>query len=522
MADECAVCAEVKPDLVTCPCGFTACKDCSEKWMLQQNTQASCCQCGKAWDRAFLYNNFGSEFLCTKYDPFFDDIVLKRELGLMHEVMPVVEWMSSKKKFEQTRKQIAKTEMTLSAMMSVASRKVTADSDFETSSSHLRNTSIKHAMYAAELRHCNNMIRFINKRIQSSGDRDQRKPKTSRFVFKCPVTTCRGMLNERFVCAVCLGEACPKCHEPTTCSSPGGNGNPEGNGNSEGNGNDESSTNVPRNSHDSGSNTGSGSSSSCCGEHICDAKKIESIQLIMRTSRQCPACHEAIFRTDGCNVMFCTRCFTGFDWSTLEVIKGPIHNVHYLQHIQSNPDWQPTPAAACDGTPLSQDRSLVVKYNALGKPEVFNRFLGLEQLRRHILGHEVQLGSWDTVKLNRESRIGLALGKIDTAKFKAEVTRRYKHVEYKRQVADVWQTTASSISDLVARFLQVDRHDYQALVCEVNTLVEYSNKCMADLGKVYACGHRAIEMNYPFSAQPYHVVAVSQKQHHSGKRARIE
>ena len=43
-----------------------------------------------------------------------------------------------------------------------------------------------------------------------------------------------------------------------------------------------------------------------------------------------------IFKISGCNQMFCTQCHVAFDWRTLQIETGVVHNPHFMQWLQEN------------------------------------------------------------------------------------------------------------------------------------------------------------------------------------------
>lgn len=68
--------------------------------------------------------------------------------------------------------------------------------------------------------------------------------------------------------------------------------------------------------------------------HICDQKVLDSLKLITDECVKCPCCRVPIYRTEGCNHMFCTNCHGSFDWNTGEQIS---------EDEQSNPlyfEWK--------------------------------------------------------------------------------------------------------------------------------------------------------------------------------------
>jgi len=63
--------------------------------------------------------------------------------------------------------------------------------------------------------------------------------------------------------------------------------------------------------------------------HICNTDDVQSIAMIQHETKQCPRCTTYIFRTMGCNHMYCTNCQTHFDWVSGEILKTS-SNGHYL------------------------------------------------------------------------------------------------------------------------------------------------------------------------------------------------
>ncbi len=67
--------------------------------------------------------------------------------------------------------------------------------------------------------------------------------------------------------------------------------------------------------------------------HRCKKDDIATIKLLKENTKSCPKCSTGIYRSEGCPQMFCTICHTAFDWNTLQIIKGAIHNPHYLELV---------------------------------------------------------------------------------------------------------------------------------------------------------------------------------------------
>lgn len=94
--------------------------------------------------------------------------------------------------------------------------------------------------------------------------------------------------------------------------------------------------------------------------HLCDDGYVKTVDMLKRDSTSCPKCATMIFKTDGCNQMFCTQCHTAFDYRTGKVETGPVHNPHYFEWLRTRPDVDPVPT--CDRDPVA---SLIHTYRVL-------------------------------------------------------------------------------------------------------------------------------------------------------------
>jgi len=106
-------------------------------------------------------------------------------------------------------------------------------------------------------------------------------------MIKCPTNLCKGVIGENYTCPVCSVEICEECH------------------------------NIPN------------------GSHVCKTEDIESIQMISKSTKNCPKCMVPIHKIDGCNQIWCVSCHIAFDYRTGE-IETKIHNPHYYEWMRNN------------------------------------------------------------------------------------------------------------------------------------------------------------------------------------------
>jgi hypothetical protein len=137
----------------------------------------------------------------------------------------------------------------------------------------------------------NQQIYDLENKIYSNDMKTSNKKKEKKIVFimPCPMENCKGYISDKYVCQLCDQEICNACHQAKSNSN----------------------------------------------EHQCKRDDIKSATIIKESSKPCPNCYVAIFKISGCNQMFCTHCHIVFDWETLEIDKGAVHNVHYFEWITS-------------------------------------------------------------------------------------------------------------------------------------------------------------------------------------------
>jgi len=112
------------------------------------------------------------------------------------------------------------------------------------------------------------------------------------FIKPCGRDGCKGFLSTAYKCGLCDYYSCSKCHV------------------------------VKGKDKDA--------------PHECNPDDLASVREIAKTTRDCPGCGAATFKTEGCDQMFCTvkGCETAFSFRTGRRETGVIHNPHYFEMRQ--------------------------------------------------------------------------------------------------------------------------------------------------------------------------------------------
>lgn len=228
-------------------------------------------------------------------------------------------------------------------------------------------------------------------------------------VMKCPVGECKGFLDSKFYCGLCNTHVCSDCH---------------------GNKGDD--------------------------EHKCNKDDVATIKELNRTTKPCPSCHTRIFKTDGCDQMFCIQCHTAFSWTTGRVETGVIHNPHYLEELRAGKIQHQRHQPHQGGCGVMRNVHEVIsvyrdfcKNNQLGLEERNKISRSVEYFYQRLVHHRaVTLPEFTRVVDREDERINYLTGKLDEKKFKQRLYVHRKSSQRKieeQQIVDNMVNTGEAI-----------------------------------------------------------------------------
>lgn len=163
---------------ITCFCDFSACKQCSEKYLLDILTDPHCMNCRKEWNREFLDAQFTKKFVSKDLKTRREHVLLDREKSMMPATQIYIE---RKKEADSLLTEIADINRKIKELQ-------------------LAKMTLQARYYG--LLHARN----LNRPGASETKRE--------FVRACPMTGCKGFLSTQWKCGVCDNWTCPECHEP--------------------------------------------------------------------------------------------------------------------------------------------------------------------------------------------------------------------------------------------------------------------------------------------------------------------
>lgn len=282
----------------------------------------------------------------------------------------------------------------------------------------------------SELQHLHSLIAW---KVRHLSDRKEEETR-QKFTMKCPVADCRGFLSSRYKCGVCNGRVCPDCH-----------------------------IELKEEKHD------------------CEPDLVKTVEELKKTTKNCPNCHVPIFKSSGCDQMWCVNCHVAFNWKTGEIEKGVIHNPEYFEFMRRmgtqarNPHEQ-----VCGGLPDFR----TVNFYARTRAEsdfLQHYYQQLAHLRNDTMR---RLPTPMDNQSNLNLRISYLMKEITDEEFKTTLRQKETELEKKlehRQILDTYVSVGEEMLRQVA-----GRHITLAfLATQLKQLLPIVNDQLEELNRVF-------------------------------------
>lgn len=268
------------------------------------------------------------------------------------------------------------------------------------------------------------------------------------FFMACPSHGCRGRLSTAYKCGLCSHFFCPDCHV------------------------------------DKGLNREA-------GDHECKKEDIETVEVLKENTRPCPKCHMGIFKTSGCDQMWCTQCHTCFSWRSGNILNGVIHNPHFYE-------WQRTQNGGRAPRVIGDIRcgGIIPSFNlyqAILRTPSYNAEEAsfLRNLHRVIVHIEnISLPSIRNRFQNREIRhrnlgVRYLMEKINKEEWVELLYRASKQEEKYRSYAQILETLVFNVSEFFRQFSASPSLSLRETKKYCEQVLEFANQEIDKLNKQY-------------------------------------
>jgi len=256
------------------------------------------------------------------------------------------------------------------------------------------------------------------------------KKSIKKFVMKCMKNDCRGFLSESYTCGLCSTNFCKDCHHTIDL------------------------------------------------EHKCNPDEVATIKELNKTTKPCPKCQIRIFKTDGCDQMFCISCHTAFSWKTGEIELGIIHNPHYFQALREGNINDPRHRQEHGGCgPIPVYQNIYAIYNT----SVYRKLLDIyyQQFRHH---RQVSLFELTRREDRISDRLRYLISEMDEKIFKQRLFVHYQHSLRRREEYQILDSFVT-IGEELFRLLKKD--NIEETVSQLNKLREITHNAFILLDQKY-------------------------------------
>lgn len=243
--------------------------------------------------------------------------------------------------------------------------------------------------------------------------------------------------------------------------------------------------------------------------HECDPNAVATASALQKETKPCPSCQVPIYRTEGCSQMWCTHCNTAFDWNTLAVSKGNIHNPHYFEFVRRGGGIVRAPEdVVCGGLPRPEDiRSKVRGCGAPLQKTVFNALQCLTHIQDVDL-HDIRVRAMARPANTEDVRIRYLLNGITEGELAQELWRTEKRIDRERAQLDLLEMLCTVGVEVFQRLMAGPdtppggSQNVEEVVQSLEALRVYFNEMSQRLSKRFQLSqYKAIAQDYDRVAQ---------------------
>lgn len=450
MSDLCSICCDKKVKITCFKCNFISCIDCNKTYFMCDDNAVEkehCMSCRVIWTRSFLTTYFSKKFINDTLKKHREDILLKYEKSLLQNTQEELNNMKEKQKMKEEL--IVLTELyrytkELSKYVNAYLRKfyknhdptLTYDVDFE----RFNNMSIELTKHNQEL---GDREFYLHERVKGNYTQTEER---RQFIKHCPRNDCRGFLSNHWKCGICEYYICNLCHEEIGLSKK--------------------------------------------DEHQCKPENVQMAVIINKSCKSCPKCGVLIFKIDGCDQMWCTKCQTAFSWNTLQIQNGQVHNPHYYEYLASigmNRDNIRRNDRCADNI-TSFD---IMKFLTSKKIKYNDDLKNIDRAIIHnanVVIHRYNVNNTNKELQNKDLRFKYLNYEIDDAKFKWLLQKREKNIKKKNDIYTVYNSYNETLQTLFNNIITSEtQKEYNDHISNIKSWRIWSNTEIEKINKIYDC-----------------------------------
>jgi hypothetical protein len=290
-----------------------------------------------------------------------------------------------------------------------------------------------------------------NMLLSTQGDQVPETKERRKFVRKCPVTDCRGFLSTQWKCDICENNICHACNEIKDKDK----------------------------------------------EHTCNPEHVETMNLLKKDTKACPSCGTMIFKISGCAQMWCPDCHTAFNWNTLQIEKGVIHNPHFYEFQRlggrTNRNAGDIP---CGGMPDVNELYLACNMRVPNNgryhmqafiPNNCKIVFDFHRFINHVDRVEVPAYTYRLPHENNlELRVKYLINELTEEDFKSILQKNEKAREKLRDIGNILTMVVHTGTDILRQFVskELTLENFTEIIVNLR---DYTNETLQIISKRYPC-----------------------------------
>ena len=420
-------CREMK--CINKDCGESYCVQCFLRHTTENNTNGECLFCSTEIDKDIIYQA-GFKYQYDEYLRHRSNMFFSRQKSLLPQAQIVI----TQRKEEAERKDVL-TDMRhelkeLRCMLGLEKCKETR-----------KSLRLQIRLLSKDMDDISN----LNHRDNNSTEQNSTEQNLSSGE-RCAHENCKGFLNRQRKCLLCDSYSCAKCHEPKKSI------------------NDE--------------------------EHECDPNTVETVKLLSGDSKFCPNCSATIFKISGCSQMYCTVCFTAFDWNTLKIVtSGVIHNPHFYEmQRQGLGGARNAGDIECGGLPhfYTFKSKILNEVNRDSTNEYYLKMLDTHRFINHV--SQIEMHRFPITENNDtllENRIRFLTNEIDEKNWNSNVHREMKKVEFNKEMRILLDTFVQTTTGIIQLHDNSNTPNLIESVENIDKVIIYINEQLTKVTKKY-------------------------------------
>jgi len=484
---ECAICCEKfngsTRKAVVCGCEHVACRECTQRYLLESVNDPDCMACHRRWLPMFVHENFTKVFAETKLRKHREEVLFDREKSMLPATQELAEQRKKVNAVAAKLKQLRKQKKELDTIVRTV-RPTFYDYILQFAPEERFTQIAERAKIEGDIASLNAQIKYavilterpelLSMEARPIDESARTAPVPARgaarqFIRACPAADCRGFLSTAWKCGMCETHVCSGCHEIKR----GGRDDPD---------------------------------------HVCDEGAVASARLIARDSRACPKCAASIYKIDGCDHMFCTACKTPFHWRTGEVMVRN-SNPYFYEWMRGQAaagdagGAEAVAAAAAAAAPAGggecnnawfRDYQMISRYDSCVRTHMsgnaaipYEAGVAMRSLPQSIAHnvHHVQTYMNVPERVNVELRVRYLIGEISEEKFKKELHLKERERNRLGEFNELFTMFNQVSSDIGLKVLMAkSKKDMLALIAEREKLCEFVTRTAESIAKCYNSG----------------------------------